>query len=227
MRRSKLTRAQRDFGNSAGRHGFDSATASTRGDSATAFKAAGQTSSSSETVALTHVHETADYAKMSCVSRPVTVAIPTSNAGPEFARTLAAVRAQRLDSPIELLVCDSGSRDETVAIARGHGAPVIEIPRESFSHGGTRNLLVEHAAGEHVAFLTQDAVPVGERWLARLLAGFTLVADVGLVFGPYRPRPDASPSVARELHDWFGSFSANGSPTRRHAGARAAQRPAA
>jgi rhamnosyltransferase len=145
------------------------------------------------------------------MSGAVTVAIPTLNAGPDFARTLAAIRAQHLDDrELELLICDSGSSDETVALARAHQARVIEIPRNSFSHGGTRNRLMAAARGDHVAFLTQDAVPAGADWLARLLGGFALAPEVGLVFGPYRPRPEASLSVVRELTTWFQSFSTGG-----------------
>jgi glycosyltransferase involved in cell wall biosynthesis len=137
----------------------------------------------------------------------VTVAIPTLNAGADFVQTLAAVRAQRVDRELQLLICDSGSSDETVALARSYDADVIQIPRRSFSHGRTRNLLMSRAQGDHVAFLTQDAVPDASHWLAGLLAAFTLVPDVGLAFGPYRPRPGASVSVARELTTWFDSFS--------------------
>jgi rhamnosyltransferase len=138
------------------------------------------------------------------------VAIPTLNAGPSFSETLTAVRAQRVSREVHLLICDSGSSDETLQIAHSHEADVIRIPRESFSHGGTRNRLMEQARGDHVAFLTQDAVPASTDWLAQLLSGFTVAPDVGLVFGPYRPRPGASVSVARELTSWFASFSADG-----------------
>jgi glycosyltransferase involved in cell wall biosynthesis len=141
----------------------------------------------------------------------VTVAIPTLNGGTEFEQTLGAVRAQRLDREVELLICDSGSVDDTREVARDHGARVLEIPAESFSHGGTRNLLMSHARGDHVAFLTQDALPAAPDWLARLLEAFGLADRVGLAFGPYRPRPDASLSVARELTTWFASFS-DGAP---------------
>ncbi len=141
----------------------------------------------------------------------VTVAIPTLNAGHGFAETLAAVRAQQLDRRIQLLICDSASSDETVAVARSFGADVLEIPRASFSHGDTRNLLMSRAEGAHVAFLTQDAVPASPDWLRELLAGFSLAPDVGLTFGPYLPQPGASVSVVRELASWFGSFS-NGGP---------------
>ena len=146
------------------------------------------------------------------MSGTVTVAIPVRDGAAVLGRTLAAVRGQRLEASVELLVCDSGSRDGSVAIARRHGAEVIEIAPERFSHGGTRNLLMERSCGSHVAFLTQDAEPADERWLERLLAGFDLADDVGLVFGPYRHRADASPMVARELDQWFASFAPDRAP---------------
>ncbi|MGO9752695.1 MAG: glycosyltransferase family 2 protein [Solirubrobacteraceae bacterium] len=148
------------------------------------------------------------------MGRLVTVAIPTLNGAGTLERTLAAVRAQQLQegSELELLVCDSGSRDGSVALARRFGAELIEIPPQSFSHGGTRNLLMQRSQGQHVAFLTQDAEPADTRWLVGMLGGFSLADDVALSFGPYLPRDDASLMVARELTDWFRSFSPDGSP---------------
>jgi glycosyltransferase involved in cell wall biosynthesis len=146
------------------------------------------------------------------VADPVTVAIPVRNGGPRLAQTLAAVRAQRVDRPVELLVADSGSSDGSPELARGYGAAIIDVPAGEFSHGGTRNLLTRRAGGSHIAFITQDAVPADEHWLTRLLGGFELADDVGLVFGAYRPRPEASPMVRRELEEWFASLSADGGP---------------
>ncbi len=142
----------------------------------------------------------------------VTVAIPVRDGGPLLEETLAAVRAQKLDRPLELLVADSGSSDGSRQVALAHGAELIDVDPGEFSHGGTRNLLADRAAGTHVAFLTQDAVPADELWLSRLLAGFELAADVALVFGPYRPRAGASHSVRRELAEWFDSLAPAGRP---------------
>jgi GT2 family glycosyltransferase len=142
----------------------------------------------------------------------VTVAIPVLDAGALLGRVLEAVRAQRLDGEVELLVADSGSTDGSRELAASRGARVIDVARDDFSHGGTRNLLMREAAGGHVAFLTQDAVPADDRWLARLLEGFELADDVGLVFGPYRPRPHASAMVRRELDGMFRSFAPDGAP---------------
>jgi glycosyltransferase involved in cell wall biosynthesis len=141
----------------------------------------------------------------------VTVAIPVRDGGELLADTLRALEGQTVEH--ELLVCDSGSRDDSVAIAREHGARVVEIAPAHFSHGGARNLLMHESAGAHVALLTQDAEPAREDWLASLLEGFALGEDVAIVCGPYQPRPDASFAVRVELERWFHSLSPDGALT--------------
>jgi GT2 family glycosyltransferase len=144
------------------------------------------------------------------VSANVTVAIPVRDGGELLARTLTAVSRQTVAH--ELLVCDSGSTDGSAALAETYGARVLKIAPRDFSHGGTRNLLMEEATGAHVALLTQDAEPADEHWLERLLGGFTLAEDVGIVYGPYRPREHAPPPARIELERWFASLSPDGSP---------------
>jgi glycosyltransferase involved in cell wall biosynthesis len=140
----------------------------------------------------------------------VTVAIPVLSGGPLFAGVLEALGGQTVEH--ELLVCDSGSSDGSLELARGSGARIFSIEPGSFSHGGTRNRLMETAGGKWVALLTQDAQPADERWLERLLAGFELGSDVALVYGPYIPRPAASLPVGLELRRWFASLSDEGEP---------------
>lgn len=140
----------------------------------------------------------------------LTVAIPVRDAGAMLAHTLDALARQTVAH--ELLVCDSGSRDGSAALARARGAEVVEIARSEFSHGGTRNLLMRAAQGARVAFLTQDAEPADERWLERLLGGFELAGDVAIVYGPYRPRPGAPLHVSAPLRQWFDSLAPDGSP---------------
>jgi glycosyltransferase involved in cell wall biosynthesis len=149
------------------------------------------------------------------VSRPadlVSVAIPVRDGGQSFVEMLDAVAAQRLDRDIEVVVADSGSTDGTREEAARRGAVVIDVPPAEFSHGGTRNLLMERSRGAHVAFLTDDATPASETWLAELVAGFDDAPDVGLVYGPYLPRPEHSAIVRRELVDFFRGLSPDGSP---------------
>jgi GT2 family glycosyltransferase len=140
----------------------------------------------------------------------VSVAIPVRDGGELFAEVLCALSRQTLAH--ELIVCDSGSRDGSARLAREHGARVIEIESSAFSHGGTRNRLLAASTGAHVALLTQDAVPGDEHWLQTLLDGFALADDVALVYGPYRPRANASPAVRAELDGWFRLLSPDGAP---------------
>jgi glycosyltransferase involved in cell wall biosynthesis len=140
----------------------------------------------------------------------ITVALPVLNAGPLLDEVLAAVRGQRWNGDVQLLVADSGSSDGSVEVARSYGAKVFAVAPGAFAHGPTRNELMRRARGDIVAFLTQDATPADEGWLERLVAGFELADDVALAFGPYRARPAASPPVARELTEFFAAMSPDG-----------------
>ena len=133
----------------------------------------------------------------------VTVAVPVYDGARYLDEVLAAVRAQRTDREVELLVFDSGSTDGSLEIAERHGARIHRIAKAEFSHGGTRNRMVATAEGEHVAFLTQDATPAHDGWLAALLEGFEQADDVALVFGPHEPRPGASHMIKVEMERHF------------------------
>jgi rhamnosyltransferase len=50
---------------------------------------------------------------------------------------------------------------------------VVSIPPESFNHGQTRNIGVQHATGCYVILTVQDAIPSSSNWLQSLLDGFT------------------------------------------------------
>lgn len=136
---------------------------------------------------------------------PVSVAIPVRNGAAHLPTVLDAIHAQQVDGEVEIVVVDSGSTDGSVALCEQAGARVERIAPSEFSHGGTRNRLMELARGERVAFLTQDAVPAGDGWLTALMGGFD-GEEVALVCGPYLPRPDASPMVRREQEEWFATI---------------------
>jgi rhamnosyltransferase len=100
----------------------------------------------------------------------VSVLIPVKNGGDDLRRCLDAVTRQRIGIDVELIVVDSGSTDGSVELARSFGAIVFEISPETFDHGATRNYAAARARGEYLAFTSQDAYPVDEHWLARLVS---------------------------------------------------------
>lgn len=136
----------------------------------------------------------------------VSVVVPVKDGERYLEELLGAVARQRIDADVETLVIDSGSRDGSVAIARRLGSRVVEIEPGEFGHGRTRNHAAELAAGDAIAFLTQDATPASDTWLASLVAPLDLEQRVGLTFGPHLPRPGTSPMIARELTEFFGAF---------------------
>jgi O-antigen biosynthesis protein len=139
-----------------------------------------------------------------------TVAIPVLNGARYLDEVLTAVRAQEVDREVEVLIVDSGSTDGSLAIAERHGAVIHRIDKDQFSHGGTRNWMMSLARGEHVAFLTQDATPAHDGWLAALLEGFELADDVAAVFGPHVARPDASHMIKSEMERHFATWGDGG-----------------
>lgn len=110
----------------------------------------------------------------------VSVIIPTLNAQTQIGRLLDMLHAQSV-RPQEILVVDSESADGTCEEAKAHGAQVIGIKRSSFDHGATRDAALRKTQGEIVVFMTQDALPVDERFLERLIAPLAAenVAAVG------------------------------------------------
>jgi glycosyltransferase involved in cell wall biosynthesis len=143
----------------------------------------------------------------------VSALIPVKDGRRHLAGLLAALQGEGVD---EIVVIDSGSRDGSVEIALAAGVRVEHIAPEDFGHGRTRNLAAELATGDVLAFLTQDATPVGG-WLDAHLEALELDERVGVSFGPHLPRHDTSPMVARELTEFFATFSPAGGPVvRRH-----------
>lgn len=130
----------------------------------------------------------------------VTVVIPALDAGALLGPLVAALRRQAPSPPRQIVVVDSGSTDGTQAAAASLGAEVIRL--EAFSHGGARNAGAKAASGEIVVFLSQDALPESDSWLAELLAPFA-DPEVAAAYSRQVPRPGASPMERFFLLDRF------------------------
>jgi len=136
-----------------------------------------------------------------------TVVVLTYNGERYLRDLLNAVRAQRIDGVVEVLVIDSGSTDSTLQILEEFPeVEVVTIPNEEFGHGKTRNLAAHLARGTFVAYLTHDAVPATDRWLYELLKPFELNSEVVAVMGKQLPRPWCFPLLKYEINAVFGGF---------------------
>ena len=98
------------------------------------------------------------------------------------------------------MIVDSGSKDGTVEYASGFGGCVRAIRIERFSHGRARNLGVRNTHGDFVVFVSQDAVPRDNAWLAELLEPFR-DPEVAAAFSRQVPRPVPGEGEARRQVD--------------------------
>lgn len=121
----------------------------------------------------------------------VTIIIPTYQGSRWLKDTLPAIRRQTYAGRVDILAVDSSSTDGTADLLQQHGATVITIPQSDFTHGYARNLAVKHAKTDVVVFMSQDVLPVGEDWLAGLVALLD-AHEVGAAYVRQLPRPNAT-----------------------------------
>ena len=124
----------------------------------------------------------------------VSAILPTLNGArtlPALLRSLAPRRGLEL---AEIVAIDSGSCDGTRDLLTEAGARVLDLGGVPFGHGSARNRAAAVATGEVLLLLTQDVEPIGDGWLAALLAPLVETRVAG-VFGRQVPR-DASPEEA-------------------------------
>lgn len=132
----------------------------------------------------------------------VTLLILTWNAGPEFPEIFDLMQRQELDRSFETVIIDSGSSDGTVEFLRSkRDVRLIRIPNTEFNHGLTRNRGIEESRGEIVVLATQDARPVGLRWMQRLADCYD-DPEVAGAYSRQLPRPEANPFTRDRLLNW-------------------------
>jgi rhamnosyltransferase len=135
----------------------------------------------------------------------VSIVMPTRNGAGTLPAVLDSIARQRVDFPFEVIAVDSASNDGTADLLRGRVDRLINIPAGSFDHGLTRNLGIEHAGGELVVLIVQDALPTSDSWLAALTAPLLADDRVAGAFARQLPRPDASAVTRYYLSRWVAS----------------------
>lgn len=114
--------------------------------------------------------------------------IRSKDSAATIAATLESARSQSVE--VELILVDSGSRDETRKIAQEYCDRILDIPADSYTPGVALNLGSEAAKGEIVFALSSHCVLPDERWVERSLSHYE-DPKVGGVSGAGR-MPDGS-----------------------------------
>ena len=123
----------------------------------------------------------------------VSLVIPTYNAARYLDAQLKALRTQTVKD-LDILVIDSSSSDRTLEIAKQHAIQTVTIPKGEFDHGGTRTLAGKtRSVGDILVYLTQDALPRGEKAIETLIQPLLAEQKCGMVFGRQIAYQDATP----------------------------------
>lgn len=105
----------------------------------------------------------------------VSVIIPCYN-GARFVGTTIASALRQTHAPLEIIVVDDGSTDDSAAIARAYGHPVRVIQQTNQGESSARNVGIATAQGRYLAFLDADDL-LDERALEVLLDAVRDVPD--------------------------------------------------
>jgi glycosyltransferase involved in cell wall biosynthesis len=146
------------------------------------------------------------------------VIIRTKDSAGTIAGVLSAVRSQSVAS--EIIVVDSGSSDETLAIAHARADRVIEMPAASFSFGRALNVGAASASAPNHFALSSHSFPPDDRWIERSLSHYEQpdVAGTSGALSPPGLRVPLTSTFHQTLTDalerpWWG-FSNTGSSWR-------------
>jgi len=99
----------------------------------------------------------------------ISVIIRTLNEERYLPELLKAIANQNSHFSHEVVLIDSGSTDQTLAIASQSSCRILHISREEFSFGRSLNRACEAAAGAYFAFISGHCIPCDQSWLQNLV----------------------------------------------------------
>jgi glycosyltransferase involved in cell wall biosynthesis len=116
----------------------------------------------------------------------VTVIVPNYNYARVLPQCLAAIQAQTY-TPLEILLVDDGSTDDSVRIAESMSVPVLRLPGNR-GPAIARSTGAAHAGGEILFFVDSDVAPAPDA-VANAVALLAADPRIGGIGGTYDPEP--------------------------------------
>ncbi|MEH3138887.1 MAG: glycosyltransferase family 2 protein [Mycobacterium kyogaense] len=131
----------------------------------------------------------------------VSAVIRAYNEADHIGRLLKGLQAQTV-SLHEVILVDSGSTDDTVAIAESMGCKIVRIDKSEFSFGRALNRGCAAATGSILLFASAHVYPVYDTYLEHMVSGFQR-EGTAIVYGRQVGDERTKFSEARVMLKWF------------------------
>jgi len=143
-----------------------------------------------------------------------TLVIPVYNGGTLLLKAFESICSQDA-LPAEILILNSESTDDAISQIERHRKKIqpiqlkiISISKQSFDHGGTRNLGLRSAKHPFVLFMTQDAICASPHTFRKLLEAI-VTTNASAAYGRQLPHADANPIAMQTRQFNYPSKSQN------------------
>jgi glycosyltransferase involved in cell wall biosynthesis len=133
----------------------------------------------------------------------VSVIVPNYNYGRVLGQCLRALQAQTY-APLEIVLVDDRSTDDSVAVAESLGVDVLSPPVNS-GVSAARNLGAAHANGEILVFLDSD-IALAPDAVANAVTLLESEPRIGAVCGNFDPVPLVRDSLVKEYRNLFRHY---------------------
>ena len=97
------------------------------------------------------------------------IVVRTLNEAKFLPECLKKIEQQNYLGPVEVVLVDSGSTDDTVKIATDFGAKIVHISKAEFTFGRSLNFGCSASSGEILVLLSAHCIPDNENWLQDLV----------------------------------------------------------
>ena len=136
------------------------------------------------------------------MSQPVcSIVIRAYNEEKHIARLLTGILEQTVKD-VQIILVDSGSQDDTVAIASRFPVDIVHIQPQDFTFGRSLNLGIAAAKAERVVMASAHVYPIYPDWLEKLLEPFA-DPQIGLSYGKQRGGETSKYSEHQVFRSWF------------------------
>lgn len=133
--------------------------------------------------------------------RRISAVIRAYNEAAHIGRLLAGLGQQTI-RPDEIIIVDSGSTDDTVAIAEAAGCTIVPISKSEFSFGRALNRGCAAASGDVLLFASAHVYPVYDTYVEHIVSAFDR-AGVAIAYGRQIGDERTKFSESRVMLKWF------------------------